>query len=184
LGSTAIIRRASPSNAPPMTKSSAKRIKKHRPFMRGRTSRSHHSSRTSWRKILANMGESTLPTKLLTCRESSRQVFHEHHCDPGMGMDFWEHLSSECPLMHTPRHGHKEASGARRGHRRRTTLVVRLTCEPSRVRPACVVQAEARVVPLTRRPTPPARAPQQAEGAPPTPPVGRRPHACSARRWR
>ena len=94
-----------------------------------------------------------------------------------MGMDFWEHLSSECPLMHTPRHGHKEASVARRGHSRRTTLVVRITFEPSRVSPACVVQAYERVVPITRRPTPQARAPQQAEGAPQTQHVGRRQHA-------
>ena len=94
-----------------------------------------------------------------------------------MGMDFWELLSSECPLMNTPRHGHKEASVARRGHSRRTTLVVRITFEPSRVSPACVVQAYERVVPITRRPTPQARAPQQAEGAPQTQHVGRRQHA-------
>ena len=94
-----------------------------------------------------------------------------------MGMDFWEHLSSECPLMNTPCHGHKEASVARRGPSRRITLVVRITFEPSRVSPACVVQAYERGVPITRRPTPQARAPQQAEGAPQTQPVGRRQHA-------
>jgi hypothetical protein len=94
-----------------------------------------------------------------------------------MGMDFWEPLSSECPLMNTPRHGSKEASVARRGHSRRTTLVVRITFEPSRVSPACVVQAYERVVPITRRPTPQARAPQQAEDAPQTQHVGRRQHA-------
>ena len=66
---------------------------------------------------------------------------------------------------------------ARRGHRRRTTLVVRITFEPSRVSPACVVQAYERVVPITRRPTPQARGPQQAEGAPQTQHVGRRQHA-------
>ena len=94
-----------------------------------------------------------------------------------MGMDFWEPLSSECPLMNTPRHGPKEASVARRGPSRRTTLAVRITFEPSRVSPACVVQAYERVVPITRRPTPQARAPQQAEGVQPTQPVGRRQHA-------
>jgi len=94
-----------------------------------------------------------------------------------MGMGFWGHLSSKCPLMHAPRHGHKEASVARRGHSRRTTLAVRITFEPSRVSPACVVQAYERVVPITRRPTPQARAPQQAEDAPQTQHVGRRQHA-------
>jgi len=93
-----------------------------------------------------------------------------------MGMDFWEHLSSECPLMHPPRHGHKEASVAHRGHSGRTTLAVRITFEPSRVSPACVVQAYERVVPITRRPTPQARVPQQAEGALQTQHVGRRQH--------
>ena len=91
-----------------------------------------------------------------------------------MGMDFWEHLSSECPLMTTPRHGHKEASVARRGRTGSTPLEVRVTFEPSWVSPACVVQAYERVVPITRRPTPQARAPQQAEGAPQTQHVGRR----------
>jgi hypothetical protein len=94
-----------------------------------------------------------------------------------MGRGFWGHRSSECPLLNAPRHGHKEASVARRGHRRRTTLAVRITFEPSRVSPACVVQAYARVVPITRRPTPQARAPQQAEDAPQTQHVGRRQHA-------
>ena len=56
-------------------------------------------------------------------------------------MGFWGHLSSECHLMNAPRHGHKEASVARRGQSRRTTLAVRITFEPSRVSPACVVQA-------------------------------------------
>jgi hypothetical protein len=40
-----------------------------------------------------------------------------------------------------------------------------------------VVQAYERVVPITRRPTPQARSPQQAEGVPQTQPVGRRQHA-------
>jgi hypothetical protein len=90
---------------------------------------------------------------------------------------FWVPHSSECHLAKAPRHGHKEVSVARRGHGRRTTLAVRITFEPSRVSPACVVQAYERVVPITRRPTPQARTPQQAEGAPQTQPVGRRQHA-------
>lgn len=79
--------------------------------------------------------------------------------------------------MKAHRHGYKEARVARRGHIRRTTLAVRITFEPSRVSPACVVQAYERVVPITRRLTPQARAPQQAEGAPQTQHVGRRQQA-------
>jgi hypothetical protein len=82
-----------------------------------------------------------------------------------MGMGFWGPHSSECPLVKAPRHGSKEASVARRDRTRSTTLEVRLTFEPSRVSPGCVVQAYERVVPITRRPAPRARAPQQAEGA-------------------
>ncbi len=44
---------------------------------------------------------------------------------------------------------------ARRVHTRTTTLEVRLSFEPSRVSPACIVQAYERVVPITRRTTPP-----------------------------
>jgi hypothetical protein len=94
-----------------------------------------------------------------------------------MGMGFWGPHSKECHLVNAPRHGHKEASVARRGPSRSTTLAVRITFEPSRVSPACVVQAYERVVPITRRPTPQARSPQQAEGVPQTQPVGRRQHA-------
>jgi hypothetical protein len=94
-----------------------------------------------------------------------------------MVMGFWGPHFRECHLVKAPRPGYKEASVARRGPIRRTTLAVRLTFEPSRVSPACVVQAYERVVPITRRPTPQARAPQQAEGAPQTQPGGRRQHA-------
>ena len=94
-----------------------------------------------------------------------------------MVMGFWGPRSRECRLRKAPRHGHKEASVARRGHGRSITLAVRITFEPSRVSPACVVQAYERVVPITRRPTPQARAPQQAEGVPQTQPVGRRQQA-------
>ena len=91
-----------------------------------------------------------------------------------MGMGFWGPHSKECHLVNAPRHGHKEASVARRGPSRSTTLAVRITFEPSRLSPACVVQAYERVVPITRRPTPQARSPQQAEGAQQTQHVGRR----------
>ena len=94
-----------------------------------------------------------------------------------MVMGFWVPHSRECHLTKAPRHGHKEVSVARRGHSRRLTLAVRITFEPSRGSPACVMQAYDRVVPITRRPTPQARAPLQAEGAPQTQPVGRRQHA-------
>ena len=94
-----------------------------------------------------------------------------------MVMGFWGPHSRECPLTNTPRPGHKEVSVARRGHSRSLTLAVRITFEPSRVSPACVVQAYERVVPITRRPTPQARAPQPVEDAPQPQPVGRRQHA-------
>ena len=94
-----------------------------------------------------------------------------------MVMGFWGPHSRECRLRKAPRHGHKEASVARRGHTRRTTLAVRITFEPSRVSPACVVQAYERVVPITRRTTPQALSPWPDEHAQPTPPGGRRPSA-------
>jgi hypothetical protein len=95
-----------------------------------------------------------------------------------MVMGFWGPHSRECRLAKAPRHGHKEVSVARREqHGRSITLAVRITFEPSRVSPACVVQAYERVVPITRRPTPQARALQQAEGAPQTQHVGRRQQA-------
>ena len=79
--------------------------------------------------------------------------------------------------MNAPRHGHKEASVARRGQSRRTTLAVRITFEPSRVSPACVVQAYERVVPITRRHASRAGTPPPAERAPQTQQVGRRQHS-------
>jgi hypothetical protein len=94
-----------------------------------------------------------------------------------MAMGFGVPHSRECHLAKAPRHRHKEVSVARRGHTGSITLAVRITFEPSRVSPACVVQAYERVVPITRRPTPQARAPQQAEDAPQTQPVGRRQQA-------
>ena len=94
-----------------------------------------------------------------------------------MAMGFWGHRCSACRPVNAPRPGGKETRVARRGHTGSITLAVRITFEPSRVSPACVVQAYERVVPITRRPTPQARAPQQAEGALQTQHGGRRQHA-------
>ena len=80
-----------------------------------------------------------------------------------MVMGFWGRHSRVCPLVRVPRHGSKEASVARRDRTRSTTLEVRIRFEPSRVSPACVVQAYERVVPITRRPAPWAGSPLQAE---------------------
>ena len=63
---------------------------------------------------------------------------------------------------------------ARRVRTRSTTLEVRITFEPSRVSPACVMQAYERVVPITRRTTPQALPPRPDENAQQTQPVGRR----------
>lgn len=79
--------------------------------------------------------------------------------------------------MKAPRHRGKEAVVTRRGRTRSTTLEVRITFEPSRVSPACVVQAYEWVVPITRRPAPRARSLQQAEDAPQTQQVGGRQQA-------
>ena len=91
-----------------------------------------------------------------------------------MGTGFSGHRSSCGSLWSTRRHGSKESSVARRAHKASRTLEVRLTFEPSRVSAACVVQAYERVVPITRRSAPRARASQQAEGAPQTQHVGGR----------
>jgi len=93
-----------------------------------------------------------------------------------MVMGFWGRHSSEWFPATAPRHGSKEASVARRVRTRSTTLEVRITFEPSRVSPACVVQAYERVVPITRRPAPWADSPKQAESTPQLQPVGRRQH--------
>ena len=94
-----------------------------------------------------------------------------------MVMGFWGRHSRVCPLVRVPRHGSKEASVARRDRTRSTTLEVRIRFEPSRVSPACVVQAYERVVPITRRPAPRARSSQQPEGVQPTQHVGGRQQA-------
>jgi hypothetical protein len=119
----------------------------------------------------------TLPTKLPTFWESTRRACHGHNGDPGMVMGFWGRHSSEWRLATAPRHGSTEASVARRVRTRSTPLEGRLTCEPSRVGSACVAQAYARVVPITRRPAPRAGSPPQTESAPPLQHVGGRPQA-------
>ena len=63
---------------------------------------------------------------------------------------------------------------ARRAHKPSSTLEVRLTCEPSRVSPACVAQAYEQVVPMIRRTTPQGLPTRQADGAPQTQRGGRR----------
>src|SRR5712691_4040457 len=73
---------------------------------------------------------------------------------------------------------HSEISVARRGRTGSTTLEVRITLAPRRVSPACVMQAYARVVPLTRRTTLQALPPRPDEHAPQTQPVGRRQSSC------
>ena len=69
-----------------------------------------------------------------------------------------------------------EQRGSSSTHQASRTLEVRLTFEPSRVSPACVVQAYERVVPITRRPAPRARSARQAEDAQQTQHVGGRQH--------
>jgi hypothetical protein len=93
-----------------------------------------------------------------------------------MGTGFLgHHCTLWCPLP-SPRHGSKEAVVARRDHNPSRTLQVRITFEPSRVSPACVVQAYERVVPITRRPALRARWARQAVDAQPMQHVGGRQH--------
>ena len=91
-----------------------------------------------------------------------------------MGTGFSGHRSRGGRLWRTRRHGNKESSVARRQHQASSTLEVRRTFEPSRVSAACVVQAYERVVPITRRPAPRARAARQTEDAQRTHHVGGR----------
>ena len=86
----------------------------------------------------------------------------------------WGHRCSACRPANALRPGGKETRVARRGHIGSITLAVRITFEPSWGSPTCVAQAYERVVPITRRPAPQARASQPAEDAPQTQPVGRR----------
>ena len=91
-----------------------------------------------------------------------------------MGTGFSGHRCTRCCPLTSPRHGSEEAVVARRARTRSTTLEVRLTFEPSRMSPACVVQAYERVVPITRRTTLQALPPRQDEGARQTQHVGGR----------
>jgi hypothetical protein len=60
-GTTASTRRASASNAPPMRTSSAQRVRKHWPGIRGSTSLTPHSSRTGGQTTWATLGARTPP---------------------------------------------------------------------------------------------------------------------------
>jgi hypothetical protein len=93
-----------------------------------------------------------------------------------MGTGFSGHRSIRCGPLSSPRHGSKEAVVARRDHKPSRTLEVRITFEPSRVSPACVVQAYERVVPITRRPALRACWARQAGDAQPMQHVGGRQH--------
>ena len=79
LGSTAMLRRASPAHAQPMTQSSAKRLSKPCPCMRGRTSCSTHSSSTWGRKILARRGGKD-PALHDACLGRRQDAFFHHAC--------------------------------------------------------------------------------------------------------
>ena len=91
-----------------------------------------------------------------------------------MGTGFWGLRARRGNPWRARRHGSKESLVARREHRHSRTLEVRITFEPSHVSPACVAQAYERVVPITRRTTPQALPPRQAECTPPTQHGGRR----------
>ena len=60
-GKTAITRRASASSSQPMMQSSAQRVRKHRPCIRGCTSLTNHASKTRCRNTFDTMGEITPP---------------------------------------------------------------------------------------------------------------------------
>jgi hypothetical protein len=92
-----------------------------------------------------------------------------------MGTGFWGLRFSPGSLWRAQRHGSKEIIVARRvPTRSRSTLEVHVTFEPSRVSPACVVQAYEHVVPIARRTPQQALFPRQAECTEQTPRVGRR----------
>jgi hypothetical protein len=91
-----------------------------------------------------------------------------------MGMGFLGHRCRADSPGRTRQYESKESSVARRAHRGSKILEVRITFEPSRVSPACVVQAYERVVPITRHPMVRGLSTRQAECAPETQRVGRR----------
>jgi hypothetical protein len=91
-----------------------------------------------------------------------------------MGTGFSGHHSRGGSPWSPWRHGSKETTVARRAHIRRRTLEVHITFEPSRVSPACIVQADERVVPIARRTTSQGLLTKQAVCAQQRPHVGRR----------
>jgi len=91
-----------------------------------------------------------------------------------MGTGFWGHRFRQgCPRS-GPHHSREEAVVARRAYTRMPTLEIRITFEPSRVGPACVVQAYEQVVPLGRRTTAAGSDRRPVDDTPETPCVGRR----------
>lgn len=66
---------------------------------------------------------------------------------------FSGHRSRRVYLRSNPHHSREEAVVARRGQTRIPTLEIRSTFEPSRISPACVVQAYEQVVPIRHRTT-------------------------------
>ena len=118
-------------------------------------------------------GVVTLPTKLQTCRERSREASRGCSYAPGMV------TGCEVPRSRTgassdrsPR-GSEEAVMARRAPRPPTALQVRVTFEPHRGTAAWVAHASAHLVPWPRRPV--------ARTAPATPPAAEHPQPVGSR---
>src|SRR2546428_3048453 len=112
----------------------------------------------------------TLPTKLPTCRESSRVTSRGPICAPGMVTGFGALRWRRSPRVSAPLGGSKEAVMARRERLRPTALTVHITFEPSRGTPDCVARADECVGPMPRRPvaeSPPTRRPQDEGGLQP-----------------
>ena len=118
-------------------------------------------------------GPITLPTKLQTCRERSREASRGCSYAPGMV------TGCEVPRSRTgassdrsPRGG-EEAVMARRAPRPPTALQVRVTFEPHRGTADWVAHASAHLVPWPRRPV--------ARTAPATPPAAEHPQPVGSR---
>jgi hypothetical protein len=95
----------------------------------------------------------TLPTQWQTWCESSRRVCHAYNDDPAMGTDCWEPRSRRTSSRSSLHHRGEGAVVARGACPRLPAREMRITCEPSRVRSACMVQASEQVVPRQRCPT-------------------------------
>lgn len=91
-----------------------------------------------------------------------------------MVTDFWAHRSRRRRPVVSRLSGSKETVVARREPPPRMTLTVRVMFEPSRLSPACVVQAYEEVVPITRRTTSQASHTERAGRESPMQRVGRR----------